>query len=96
MDDKGGKTDNVSTINVIKRPISTEKAVRLMESENKLVFAVSRKARRAEIKKAVEEMFKIKVVKVNIVVTPRGEKRAFVKLSPDTPALDVGTKLGMM
>ena len=45
----------------IKHPLSTEKAIRLMESENKLLFIVDRKATKKDVKEAVEKMFKAKL-----------------------------------
>jgi large subunit ribosomal protein L23 len=84
------------SIDVIKYPVSTEKVIRLMEAENKLVFAVHAKASKPEIKKAVEELFKAKVAKVNTLVTPAGEKRAYVKFAPESPAIDIATSLGLM
>ncbi len=81
---------------VIHNPITTEKAVRLMESQNKLVFIVDQKATRNDIKKAAEEMFKIKVLKVNTLINRWGKKKAYVKLSPETPAIDVATQLGLL
>ena len=80
---------------IIKNPLMTEKAVRLMETENKLIFIVDKKAKRQEIKKAVEEIFKVKVLKVNTLIQ-KGKKKAYTKLSPDTPAIDVATQLGLM
>jgi len=80
---------------VIKYPLSTEKSVRLMESENKLIFIVSRNAKKQDVKKAIEEMFKVKVVKVNLAINGN-EKKAYVKLSDDTPAIDIATQLGLM
>lgn len=82
--------------NVIKCPLSTEKSIRLMESENKLIFVVNKKATKPEIKKAIEEIFKAKVLKVNTFVSPKGEKRAYVKFSADTPAIDIATQMGLM
>tara|TARA_Y100000310_G_scaffold328804_1_gene397531 strand:+ start:90 stop:353 length:264 start_codon:yes stop_codon:yes gene_type:complete len=81
---------------IVKNPISTEKAVRLMESENKLLFAVSKKATKKEIKEALKIMFKIKIEKVNTLILPNGKKRAYVKLSNETPAIDIATELGML
>jgi ribosomal protein uL23 len=81
---------------VIKHPLSTEKSIRLMESENKLIFVVDLKAKKPEIKEAIEKTFKVKVVKVTTLVTPKGQKRAYVRLSPETPALDIATDLGLM
>ena len=81
---------------VIKYPLSTEKSLRLMESENKLMFAVDRKANKREVKKAIEELFSAKVDSVNTFITPGGKKRAYVKFSVDTPAIDIATNLGLM
>ncbi len=82
--------------NTIKCPLSTEKSIRLMESENKLIFVVNKKATKIEIKKAIEEIFKAKVVRVNTFVSSKGEKRAYVKFSADTPAIDIATQMGLM
>ncbi|HLC19560.1 MAG TPA: 50S ribosomal protein L23 [Candidatus Nanoarchaeia archaeon] len=81
---------------IIKHPLSTEKNIRLLESENKLVFEVALDATRIQIKKAVEEMFKVKVVSVNTLRTPAGKKRAYVRLTKEFPAIDIATDLGLM
>ncbi len=81
---------------IIKYPLSTEKAVRLMQTENKLVFVVDRKANKAEIKKAIEGLFKAKVLRVNTQINHKGQKIAYVKFSQDSPAMEVGTNLGLM
>jgi len=80
----------------IKHPVSSEKAIRLMESENKLVFVVDEKATKADVKKAIEELFKAKVNAVNTLHTMRGQKRAYVTFAKETPAIDIATSLGMM
>ena len=80
----------------IKYPLSTEKSVRLMESDNKLSFIVDRKATKQNIKKEFEKMFNVKVVKVNTLITPLGLKKAYIKLSKETPAIDIATRLGLM
>lgn len=82
--------------NIIRCPLTTEKAVKLIESENKLLFMVDLKANKKEIKEEIEKLFSVKVVKVNTLITSDGEKRAYVKLSAETPAMDVITKLGLM
>jgi len=81
---------------IIKYPLATEKAVRLMESENKLIFIVDRRAKKEDIKKAIEAAFKVKVSKITTLITPKGEKKAYAKLSMDTPAMDVATQLGLI
>lgn len=81
---------------VIKHPLSTEKSLRLMESDNKLIFVVDKSATKKDIKEAVEKLFNTKVIKVNTLFSPRGEKRAYVKFSPETPAIDIATNLGLV
>ena len=81
---------------IIKYPISTEKAVKLMESENKLVFIVDKKATKKVIKEELEKLFKIKVVSVNTLVSPSGLKKAYVRLAPENLAMDVATQLGLV
>ncbi len=59
---------------VIRRPIFTEKATYLKESENKLVVEVDRNANKIEIKRAFEELFNVKVEKV-ATINVRGKKK---------------------
>lgn len=82
--------------NVIKYPLSTEKSIRLMEAENKLIFVVDKKSTKKLIKKAIEDMFKVEVDNVNTFVNADGEKRAYVKFSAKNPAIDIATQLGLM
>jgi len=81
---------------IIKYPLTTEKAVKLMESENKLLFVVDLKSSKKEIKDSVEKLFKVKVERVNTLITSDGEKRAYVKLVKENPAMDIITQLGLM
>lgn len=81
---------------IIKRPSATEKSIRLMETENTLIFVVQQKATKTQIKQAFEKMFKTKVVQVKSHITPQGEKKVFVKFSQETPAIDIATQLGLI
>lgn len=84
-------------VQIIKYPLSTEKSIRLMEAENKLLFVVDRRAKKPEIKEELEKMFKVKVLEVNTFITNRKQqKRAYVKFSYETPAIDIATRLGLM
>ena len=87
---------STETFQIIKHPLTTEKNVKIMQNENKLVFVVDRRASKPEIKKAAEELFKIKITKVTTLILPSGEKKAYVKLSAETPAIDVATQLGLL
>ena len=81
---------------VIKYPLSTEKSIRLMESENKLIFVVDKKATKQDIKKAIESIFKVKVADVKTFVSQDSRKKAYVKFSMETPAIDIATQLGLI
>lgn len=80
---------------VVKYPVSSERTLRTMETENKLLFVVDKKATKADVKKAVESLFKVKVVGVNTYIVS-GKKKAYVKFSAEHPAIDVATQLGMV
>jgi len=80
---------------IIKKPLITEKTFDLIEKENKLVFIVNRTANKNQIKKAIERLHNVKVIKVNTMITPKGEKKAFVKLHPEYSAQDIAIDLGI-
>ena len=81
---------------VVLYPLMTESASLMVEKENKLAFAVNLKASKNDVKRAVEELYEVKVESVNTQVTPTGGKKAFVKLHPDYKAADVAIKLGIL
>jgi large subunit ribosomal protein L23 len=74
----------------------TEVASRLLETENKLVFIVNLKSTKPKIRRAVEELYDVRVQRVNVLITPKGKKKAFVKLHPDFKAVDVAIRLGIL
>ncbi|WP_423791963.1 50S ribosomal protein L23 [Methanocaldococcus indicus] len=80
---------------VILYPVVTEKAIRLLEEENKLVFIVHRKATKQDIKKAMKELFDVEVEKVNTLITPKGEKKAYIKLKEGYDASKIAAELGI-
>lgn len=81
---------------IILYPLATEKSIKLMESENKLIFVVGLKATKPEIKEAIEKEFKVKVDDVKTLINRKGTKKAYIRFSAETPAIDVATKLGLM
>jgi ribosomal protein uL23 len=83
-------------MSIVKHPLSTEKAIRMLEAENKMIFVCDRRSNKKEIKAELESLFSIKIISINTLIDRDGNKRAIVKLSEETPALDVATNLGMM
>ena len=60
---------------VIRIPLLTEKGHDLKEKHNQVVFRVDRRANKAQVKQAVEEVFKVKVKNVNIMNVQGKKKR---------------------
>jgi len=69
---------------IIIRPLITEKSMDLAQ-ENKYTFVVDKNANKIEIKAAVEELFKVKVEKVNTIRVKGKMKRVgrFVGRTPE-------------
>ncbi|MCL4459404.1 MAG: 50S ribosomal protein L23 [Chloroflexi bacterium] len=59
---------------IIRRPIISEKSM-LLSGQNKYTFEVAREANKIGIKKAVEQIFKVNVVAVNIIKVPGKPQR---------------------
>lgn len=87
----------MTAYDIIRKPLITEKTELLRREHNKYTFEVKRKANKIEIKKAVEEIFNVKVAEVATVnikpVTKRhgmklyktqAKKKAIVKLASGT------------
>lgn len=85
---------------IIKRPVITERTSEFMEQQ-KYVFEVDLRANKTEIKQAIEQIFKVKVVSVNTLRMPAKPKRygrhsgytsewkkAIVQLSADSKPLE--------
>jgi ribosomal protein uL23 len=81
---------------ILEGPISTERAVREMEAHNTIIFRVAKKATKRQIKWAIEKEFEVTVAGVRTQITPKGIKKAFIKLTPDMNAADVTSKLGLV
>jgi len=88
---KGG-----AMMNLLKYPYLTEKSMTLVERANTITFIVDMTATKQKIRDEFEGVFEVKVAKVNVLVTPDGKKKAFVKLAPEFKAGDVVTKLGVV
>ena len=92
---KAGK-DSYNPWNILRYIHMAEKSMNMVEKENKVTFIVNRKSDRGSVKRAVEAAFNVKVLSVNIENTQKGEKKAYVKLSPESRAIDIATKMGMI
>jgi len=64
---------------VLIKPIVTEKATALTEKLNRVSFVVNRRAKKIEIQKAIEKMYNVKVVSVNTMNYQGKSKSRFTK-----------------
>ncbi|XP_068938891.1 large ribosomal subunit protein uL23-like [Petaurus breviceps papuanus] len=81
---------------IIKFPLTTKSAMKKIEDNHTLVFIVDVKANKHQIKQAVKKLYDIDVAKVNTLIPPDGEEKAYVRLAPDYDALDVANKIGII
>ncbi|MEM4743091.1 MAG: 50S ribosomal protein L23 [Pyrobaculum sp.] len=81
---------------MIKNFVITEKALRLAEGENKITVVVDRGATKKQIANEIQRLYGVKVEKVNVVITPRGEKKAYVKLREGYSAMDLLSRIGVL
>ena len=90
------KTATLHDMEVIVHPLVTEKAVNMIEAENKITFIVNDNSTKSEIKKVLQEAYGVKVVKVNVIRDMKGRKKAIVKLDKKFKASELATKLGVL
>lgn len=81
---------------IVVYPMMSEDTVKLIESENKITFIVNDKASKHDIRRAIEDLYEVKVSRVSTLTTPEGKKKAYVKLSPESKASDLAVKLGLL
>ena len=67
-------SSNISNANIIKYPLITDKATRLLEN-NQYSFIVDRNSDKITIKNTIEYLFDVKVIKINTCRLPRKKKR---------------------
>jgi len=80
---------------IIKKPLISEKDFELIEKENKLVLWVDLRATKKQIKEAIEILYSVNVEKVNTLITPKGTKKAYVRLSEFDDATDIASRMGL-
>ncbi|KAK9447991.1 60S ribosomal protein uL23 [Limtongia smithiae] len=81
---------------VILRPYSNESTTKKLEESNTITFIVDMKANKRHIKDAVKKLYSVDVVKVTTLITPTGEKKAYVRLASDSDSLDVANRVGFI
>ena len=62
---------------ILRKPLLTEKSTMLQEANNQYTFEVLPTASKNEIKKAIETLFEVEVLNVNVVSVPGKFRRMF-------------------
>ncbi|XP_037689033.1 60S ribosomal protein L23a-like [Choloepus didactylus] len=78
---------------IIKFPLTIESAMKKTEDNNTLVVV---KTNKHQIKQAVKKLCDIDVAKVNTLIRPDRERKAYVRLAPGYDTLDVVNKIGIV
>lgn len=81
---------------ILLHPLVTEKAVNMIEKENKITFIVNDTSTKKEIKKEIEKKFKVKIEALNILRDRKGRKKAITRLKKEFKATDLAVKLGVI
>lgn len=81
---------------ILKHPFVTEKAMMILESQNKLQFLVRKEASKPQIKREIEKFFGHDVTTVKTLMTTKGHKKAFVSFADQKAAEEILSRLGIM
>jgi large subunit ribosomal protein L23 len=79
---------------VLFHPYVTEKAMDEMERQNRLEFVVDQRATKADIKRAMEKLYQVKVAKVTTKIGRQG-KIAMIRFTKDYSAEEIGSRAGV-
>ena len=80
---------------IIVKPHVTEKTMNLIDQNNELTFVVNRESNKNSIKRAIEQLYDVKVEKVNTHISSKGIKLAYIKLTEEEDAEDIAVKIGV-
>jgi len=84
----------MDSYDIIYHPYVTEKTMNFMDKNNALEFVVKRSSNKQQIKRAIEEMFEVKVKSVQTRITKTG-KHAVITFMPEFKAEDIGMRIGI-
>ncbi|KAK9467652.1 ribosomal protein L23/L15e core domain-containing protein [Lipomyces arxii] len=81
---------------VIIGPHSNESTMKKLEDSNIIVFIVDIKANKRHIKDAFKSLYNVEVSKVTTLITPTGQKKAYIRLESESDVLDVANRVGFI
>lgn len=81
---------------VLRYPYVTEKAMMMLENQNKLQFIVDNNATKKEIRREIERAFEQEVTDVSTMMTMDGKKKAVISFANEKAAEEILSRLGIM
>ncbi|MCU0632855.1 MAG: 50S ribosomal protein L23 [Methanolinea sp.] len=81
---------------VLRYPFVTEKAMMVLENQNKLQFVVDNNATKNQIKREIERSFEQEVTRVSTMMTMDGKKKAVISFANEKAAEEILSRLGIM
>lgn len=91
-----GRVNKMDAFRVIKHPLNTESTMKKLEEENTLVFICDPKASKKTIARSIHELYGVEAYKVNTLIRPSGDKKAYVRLTAETDATEVAGRIGYL
>jgi ribosomal protein L23 len=81
---------------ILESPCTSERFYKKMETENTIIFYVSPKATKTDIRRAFAEAFGVKPERVNTMNTILGRKKAYIKIPRTNEASEIANKIGLI
>ncbi|KAJ4455340.1 putative 60S ribosomal protein L25 [Paratrimastix pyriformis] len=88
--------NKMDSFQVIRHPLTTESAMQQVENHNTLVFIVDRRANKCQIRRAIQSLYSVKADRINTLIRPDGQKKAYVRLTGDYDTMQVAGKIGLI
>ncbi|KAL6543340.1 60S ribosomal protein L23A [Orobanche hederae] len=96
LSSSAAQTKTLDHFAVLRYPLRTESAMKAMMEYNTLVFVVDKHCDKNNIKDAVQTIFKVKAMKVNTLIMPNGNKKAYIMLAPEFKAMDLAKNIKIL
>ncbi|KAL0231087.1 hypothetical protein GEMRC1_010492 [Eukaryota sp. GEM-RC1] len=88
--------NKIDKYSLIRQPLTTEAAMKLIEDQNTLVFVVDKRAKKHGLAKSIKELYNVTPARINTMNGPNGEKKAYVRLVPTDEAVVVANSIGLL
>merc|ERR1739848_110120 len=88
-----------NTLKLARNPKCPRKSVTSRPRADKfsvVKFPLTTESAMKKIKAAVKELYEVEIAKVNTLIRPTGDKKAYVKLAADHDALETASKIGII